>query len=90
MTHEHTLELTKMIKNNEILNEFEKEMIQKKSDYFENLKIFEQMWIYATELGVLPLKDPLEDIEKNIKLAKLLNSKKDTNKVERKKLKAEC
>ena len=51
-------------------------MIQKKSDYFENLKIFEQMWIYATELGVLPLKDPLEDIEKNIKLAKLLNSKK--------------
>jgi len=78
-----------MIKNKEILNEFEKEMIQKKSDYFENLKIFEQMWIYATELGVLPLKDPLEDIEKNIKLAKLLNSKKDTNKVERKKLKAE-
>jgi len=78
-----------MIKNKEILNEFEKEMIQKKSDYFENLKIFEQMWIYATELGVLPLKDPLEDIEKNIKLAKLLNSKKDTNKVERKKLNAE-
>jgi len=65
-----------MIKNKEILNEFEKEMIQKKSDYFENLKIFEQMWIYATELGVLPLKDPLEEIEKNIKLAKLLNSKK--------------
>lgn len=64
-----------MIKNKEILNEFEKEMIQKKSDYFENLKIFEQMWIYATELGVLPLKDPLEEIEKNIKLAKLLNSK---------------
>ena len=78
-----------MIKNKEILNEFEKEMIQKKSDYFENLKIFEQMWIYATELGVLPLKDPLEEIEKNIKLAKLLNSKKDTNKVERKKLNAE-
>lgn len=65
-----------MIKNKKILNEFEEEMIQKKSDYFENLKIFEHMWIYATELGVLPLKDPLEEIEKNIKLAKLLNSKK--------------
>ncbi len=38
------------------------------------LEIFEAMWNYAKSLGVLPLKDELEGIEKNIILARILNS----------------
>jgi hypothetical protein len=32
------------------------------------------MWHEAVSLGVLPSKNPLEGIETNIKLAKVLNS----------------
>ncbi len=65
----------KMVKNSNLLKKFEQQEIQKsKLSYLEALKIFEAMWEEAKNLGVLPSKDPMEGIEVNIKLAKILNS----------------
>ncbi len=64
-----------MIKNPEILRRFEKEELRKqKIDYFQSLRIFEALWNEGVTLGVLPLKDPLEDIETDIRIARILNS----------------
>jgi hypothetical protein len=64
-----------MIKNPELLAIFEAEELKKERlSYKEALKIFEALWREAVSLGVLPLKNPLEDIETDIKLARILNS----------------
>jgi len=64
-----------MIKNPRLLARFEDEEIKKeKLSYKEALKIFEAMWKEAVSLGVLPPKDPLEDIETDIRIAGFLNS----------------
>ncbi len=64
-----------MIKNPEILRKFEKEDLRnQKPDYLKSLRIFEALWNEGVALGVLPLKDPLEDIETDIRIAKILNS----------------
>jgi hypothetical protein len=64
-----------MIKNTKILEEFEREEIKKeKTNYFKSLKIFEALWNEGVNLGVLPLRDPLDDIETDIRIARILNS----------------
>ena len=64
-----------MIKNPEILRKFEKEDLRnQKTDYLESLRIFEALWNEGVALGVLPLKDPLEGIETDIRIARILNS----------------
>ena len=66
-----------MIRNKEILEKFEIEIEKKeKVDFFKNLKIFEALYKEAVEMKILPLKNPLEEIEVDIKLAHLLNSLK--------------
>ena len=66
----------KMIKNPDILRKLEEEFIKTKGSltFEESLKIYDSMWHEAVSLGILPPKDPLEGIEKDIKLAKILNS----------------
>jgi hypothetical protein len=59
-----------MMKNPRMLKQFEKE----KLNYAEALKLFEAMWNEAVALKVLPSKDPLEGIEKDIKIARILNA----------------
>jgi len=59
-----------MIKNPKLLKQFDKE----KLSYKEALKLFEAMWNEAVTLKVLPAKDPLEGIEKDFKIARILNS----------------
>ncbi len=64
-----------MIKNARILEKFEKELIEiEKPDYLRALKIFEALWKEGVSLGALPLKNPLEDIETDIRIARILNS----------------
>ena len=64
-----------MIKNTETLEKFEKEYVQKNNLAFEKkLKIYESLWAEAVLLKVLPSKDPLEGIENDIKIARILNS----------------
>jgi len=64
-----------MIKDNILLERFEKDLkIREKADYFKNLKIFEEMFKEAVYLNAFPLKDPLEGIEVDIKIAKVINN----------------
>ena len=64
-----------MIKNHKYLTNFEKEYKkQEKLDVYHNFEIVEAMHKEAFRLGVFPLKNPLEDIDREIKIAKVLNS----------------
>lgn len=64
-----------MIKNPKLLKKFEREEIKRsKLSYKEAMKIFEAMWEEAKNLGVLPLKDPMDGVEVAIRIAKILNS----------------
>lgn len=47
---------------------------KEKPDFFKNLRIIEALYKEAVCIGVLPLKDPLEGIEVDIKIAKVINS----------------
>lgn len=47
---------------------------QSVTDYQENIRIFEEMLELARNLKVFPTKDPLEGIEVDIKIAKIINS----------------
>ena len=63
-----------MIKDARWLAEFEENDLKKeKLDYQSALRIFEGMWKEAMLLGVIPLKDPLEGIEVDIRIARILN-----------------
>jgi hypothetical protein len=63
-----------MLKRNSLLEAFEREQMQNsKPDFFKNLRIFEALYQEAKQVGVLPLKDPLEGIDVDIRLAQVLN-----------------
>ena len=69
-----------MIKNHKEFNDFENDLISKdKVDIKRNFFIFEEMYKEAKALGAFPLENPLEDIEVDIRLAKILNSVSKTN-----------
>ena len=63
-----------MIKNPDILEQLEREVIKKeKLSFRQALSIFEAMWEEGVSLGVLPPADPLEGIDVDIKIARILN-----------------
>ncbi|MFO8084425.1 MAG: hypothetical protein R6U27_08915 [Desulfobacterales bacterium] len=63
-----------MIKKRKLLLEFEREFIQtEKTDYFKSLRLFEEMWNEGVFLKILPLKDPLEGIEVDLRIARIIN-----------------
>ncbi len=65
-----------MIKNPDLLRTFEDGFIRNegKLNYRQYLKLFTDMWNEGKQLGILPPKDPLEGIEVDIKIARVLNS----------------
>ncbi|MCG6950071.1 MAG: hypothetical protein LJE93_14260 [Acidobacteria bacterium] len=63
-----------MITDADALREFEDSLVTRDSaDYLANLRIFEALWNHATQLGVLPLEDPLDGLEVDLRLAEALN-----------------
>jgi len=63
-----------MIHNPNLVEAFERSQIQRtRPDFFRNLEIFEALFEEAKSLGVFPLKDPLDGIEVDIRLAQVLN-----------------
>ena len=63
-----------MLNNPDLLKAFERSQIQQiQPDYFHNLRIFEALYEEAKTLGSFPLKDPLEGIEVQIRLAQVIN-----------------
>jgi len=66
-----------LIKNPDILKQFKRKIIKEERLSFKQaLAIFEAMWKEEVTLGVLPPRDPLEGIEIDIKIARILNCSK--------------
>ena len=66
-----------MIKNRRAIDLFENSLVRLSiADYQRNLLIFEDLYREACSLGVLPLKDPLDGIESDIRLARIMNVRK--------------
>ena len=65
-----------MIKDPALFKKFEDSFIRKKRKlpFDRSLKLFTSMWDEGLKLGVLPPKDPLEGIDVDIRIAKVLNS----------------
>ena len=64
-----------MIKNKKLLEQFERGFKKReKPDYQQNMKIFEGMYKEALYLNAIPLKDPLDGLEVDIKIARVINS----------------
>lgn len=65
-----------MIKNPDLLRKFEDDYARQEGrlNYSQSLRIFTDMWKEGVRLGVLPPKEPLEGIEVDIRIAKVLNS----------------
>jgi len=62
-----------MIRYPEIVRRFEDEQTRRSSaDYRANLRIFEELWKHAYRLGALPPHDPLDGIESDLLLARML------------------
>jgi hypothetical protein len=63
-----------MVRNPQMLNEFEKADCRgRPADYRCNLAIFEALFAEAAALGIFPLKDLLEGIAVDIRLARAIN-----------------
>jgi len=69
-----------MIRDVHALGRFEDDLLEKgpQSSFREALQLFESMWKEAIALGILPLSDPLEGIEVDIELARVLNCLKNS------------
>ena len=64
-----------MITNPKKPQEFEKELLKKdKIDIKQNFKIIKALYREAIALGAIPLKDPLDGLEIDMKIAKVVNS----------------
>jgi len=64
-----------MIKNAHVFEAWEKEWKKKegKLPYSKAIRIIEALWQEGVRLGTLPPEDPLEGIETDIKVARILN-----------------
>jgi len=69
-----------MIRDANTLRRFEEDLIRKEPQrsFQEALKLYEAMWKEAVALGVLPLSDPLDGIEADLELARVLNCLKNS------------
>ncbi|MCK4353239.1 hypothetical protein KAW65_07530 [candidate division WOR-3 bacterium] len=70
-----------MIKNPALLEKLERNIIANENlSFIESLNIFEAMWQEGVSLGVLPPKEPLEGIDVDIRIAKILCSENSSQK----------
>ncbi|MCX7919071.1 MAG: hypothetical protein N3A72_05575 [bacterium] len=69
-----------MIKNTKMWEQFRRAEIRKeKVDIRRNFQIVNALYQEAKSLGILPVKDPLEGLEIKIKIAKVVNSVRQTH-----------
>lgn len=63
-----------MIQRRALVDAFERELVRREApNYFQNLKIVEALYNEARALGALPPADPLDGIEVDVHLARVLN-----------------
>ncbi len=64
-----------MIKRSKLLNDLEQNQHKKKETGFsKNFKLWLEMYKEAVYLKIIPLKNPLDGIEKDIRIARVINS----------------
>jgi hypothetical protein len=64
-----------MVRDGDLLEQFERNLARaSRPDYQRNLEIYEGMLQEALYLKVLPLENPLEGIDIDIRIAKVVNS----------------
>jgi len=64
-----------MIQNPAMLREFERRWVASQpADFLANLRLVDEMYRYARKLGKFPGPDPMEGVEVNIRLARVLRS----------------
>ena len=64
-----------MISNREELLKFERDLVRKsKVNIAQNFCILDALYREAVALHAIPVKDPLEGLEVDIKIAKVINS----------------
>ena len=63
-----------MLRDSAEFNRFEIELIKEKSNIDNNFRIVDAMYDEAVELGIFPIKDPLEGIDTDIKVERAVNS----------------
>ncbi|GAB4506419.1 MAG: hypothetical protein Kow00123_05570 [Anaerolineales bacterium] len=62
-----------MLRNWRMVQEFEDALLRSEPpDYFRNLRIVEALLAEARALGVLPLRDPLDGIDVDIRVAEVM------------------
>ena len=69
-----------MIRDVHTLRRFEDDLLKNgpRPSFREALQLFEAMWNEGIALGTLPLSDPLEGIEVDIELARVLKCLKNS------------
>lgn len=70
-----------MVRDGDTLRRFEEDLIRKEPQRSirEALQLYEAMWKEGVTLGILPLSDPLDGIEADIELARVLNCSKNSS-----------
>jgi len=69
-----------MIRNSKEFQKFKEELIKKdKTDIQHKFHLLDSMYKEAVVLNVFPLKDPLEGLETDIKIAKVVNSVRESS-----------
>jgi hypothetical protein len=64
-----------LIRNSKMVEEFEKSQIRGRSvDIAENFRIIEALYAEAVQLGIIPLKNPLDGLDAVLQIAKVVNS----------------
>jgi hypothetical protein len=72
--HEIETRIENMIRNSEF-EKFEIEFVRRaKVDIMRNFHIVDALYNEAVALGIIPLKNPLDGIEVDLKIAKVVNS----------------
>jgi len=68
-----------MIKNPDLLQKFEDKLVQQeKTNFLKNLRLVDAMYREAVFFGIFPLKDALDGVEIDIKIAEVINSVSST------------
>ena len=69
-----------MVRDDHTLRRFEDDLIRRepKRSFREALQLYEAMWKEGVTLGIFPLSDPLDGIETDIELARVLNCSKNS------------
>lgn len=67
-----------MLRNPSVLDAFDKSLIRRQPvDYRQNVLVYEALYREARALGIFPLKDPLDGIDVDLHLARVLNVRRN-------------